>query len=592
MNSTIEPGLRSAVDMIGFTMTNMLCTTFFTILLASSLTAAQVQDLFKSGTEGYHTFRIPALIATEDQTLLAFAEGRRNSRGDSGDIDLVMRRSTDGGTTWGDLEVVWNDGLNTCGNPCPVLDRETGAVHLLATRNLGHDHESEIIAGTSEGTRTVWVLTSEDHGATWGAPREITETTKDPNWTWYATGPGNGIQLRSGPNAGRLIVPCDHIEATTKHYYSHVIASDDHGLTWRLLGSTPSHQLNECAIAELDDGSLLLNMRNYDRSKRARALSRSTDAGETWETVRRDPALPEPICQASMVAIDEGRTLVFTNPASETGRVGMTARRSRDGGRTWSKGIVLHEGPSAYSSLATLGGPSGADGVACLYEAGEGQPYETIRFQRLDRGDLGLDRDHGSVSDGWTELLDPGSFDGWHILPGGAWTWNDDVLEGRIAKDDPRHGLLVTDREYGDFEAVVSFRISEGDSGFYFRVEELGDAIGVKGFQAEIDPTPELGGLYETRGRGWVVKPAPAVIESIRRRAGPWLEMRVHAIGGDVDVFIDGVRTASLRDDPGRRRGRLALQLHANQDVEVDFRSLRIRDLEPMPDEVPSVDGR
>ena len=558
----------------------------------STPTVADDPAVYRAGQSGYDTFRIPAMVEAANGDLLAFAEGRVGGRGDAGDIDLVLRRSRDGGRTWGDLEVVWNDGLNTCGNPCPVLDRETGAVHLLATRNLGHDHESEIIAGTSEGTRTVWVLTSEDHGATWDAPREITETTKDPNWTWYATGPGNGIQLRSGPNAGRLVIPCDHIEATTKHYYSHVIASDDHGLTWRLLGSTPSHQLNECAIAELDDGSLLLNMRNYDRSKRARALSRSTDAGETWGTVRRDPALPEPICQASMVAIDEGRTLVFTNPASETGRVGMTARRSRDGGRTWSKGIVLHEGPSAYSSLATLGGPSGADGVACLYEAGEGQPYETIRFQRLDRGDLGLDRDHGSVSDGWTERLVPGSFDGWHTLPGGTWTWNDGVLEGRITKDDPRHGLLVTDREYDDFEAILSFRITKGDSGFYHRVEELGDAIGVSGFQAEIDPTPEVGGLYETRGRGWVIKPDPGMIEAMRSRSGDWLEMRVHAIGGDVDVFIDGVRTASLRDDPGRRRGRLALQLHANQDVEVDFRSLRIRDLEPMPDEVPSVDGR
>jgi sialidase-1 len=531
------------------------------------------------------------MVEAANGDLLAFAEGRVGGRGDAGDIDLVLRRSRDGGRTWGDLEVVWNDGLNTCGNPCPVLDRETGAVHLLATRNLGHDHESEIIAGTSEGTRTVWVLTSEDHGATWDAPREITETTKDPNWTWYATGPGNGIQLRSGQNTGRLIIPCDHIESETKHYYSHAIGSDDHGRTWKLLGSTPSHQLNECAIAELDDGSLLLNMRNYDRSKRARALSRSTDAGETWGTVRRDPALPEPICQASMVAIDEGRTLVFTNPASETGRVGMTARRSRDGGRTWSKGIVLHEGPSAYSSLATLGGPSGADGVACLYEAGEGQPYETIRFQRLDRGDLGLDRDHGSVSDGWTERLVPGSFDGWHTLPGGTWTWNDGVLEGRITKDDPRHGLLVTDREYDDFEAILSFRITKGDSGFYHRVEELGDAIGVSGFQAEIDPTPEVGGLYETRGRGWVIKPDPGMIEAMRSRSGDWLEMRVRAVGGDVDVFVDGYPTASLRDDPGRRRGHLALQLHANQDVEVDFRSLRIRDLEPMPDEVPSIDG-
>ena len=558
----------------------------------STPTAAADIEVYRSGQSGYDTFRIPAMVEAANGDLLAFAEGRVGGRGDAGDIDLVLRRSRDGGRTWGDLEVVWNDGLNTCGNPCPVLDRETGAVHLLATRNLGHDHESEIIAGTSEGTRTVWVLTSEDHGATWDAPREITETTKDPNWTWYATGPGNGIQLRSGQNTGRLIIPCDHIESETKHYYSHAIGSDDHGRTWKRLGSTPSHQVNECAVAELEDGSLLLNMRNYDRSKRARALSRSTDAGETWGTVRRDPALPEPICQASMVAIDEGRTLVFTNPASETGRVGMTARRSRDGGRTWSKGIVLHEGPSAYSSLATLGGPSGADGVACLYEAGEGQPYETIRFQRLDRGDLGLDRDHGSVSDGWTERLVPGSFDGWHTLPGGTWTWNDGVLEGRITKDDPRHGLLVTDREYDDFEAILSFRITKGDSGFYHRVEQLGDAIGVSGFQAEIDPTPEVGGLYETRGRGWVIKPDPSMIEEMHSRSGEWLEMRVRAVGGDVDVFVDGYPTASLRDDPGRRRGHLALQLHANMDVEVDFRSLRIRDLEPMPDEVPSVDGR
>ncbi|MDE0890048.1 MAG: exo-alpha-sialidase [Phycisphaerales bacterium] len=559
------------------------------LALSSPAPAADV-EVYRSGQSGYDTFRIPAMIEAANGDLLAFAEGRAGGRGDAGDIDLVLRRSRDGGRTWGDLEVVWNDGGNTCGNPCPVLDRETGAVHLLATRNLGHDHESEIIAGTSEGTRTVWVLTSEDHGATWDPPREITETTKNPNWTWYATGPGNGIQLRSGQNTGRLVIPCDHIESETKHYYSHAIGSDDHGRTWKLLGSTPSHQLNECAVAELEDGSLLLNMRNYDRSKRARAIARSLDGGESWSSVTRDPSLPEPICQASMVAIDDGRTLVFSNPASETDRERMTARRSRDGGRTWSNGLQLHAGPSAYSSLAAIDHPQGVGVVACLYEAGNGHPYESIRFRTIDRTDLGLDVDHGSNTE-WKTLLVPGSFEGWHVLPGGTFKWNGNILEGRIEKDDPRHGLLVTDREYGDFEAVLRFRISEGDSGFYFRVEELGDAIGVKGFQAEIDPTPELGGLYETRGRGWVVKPAPAVIESIRRRAGPWLEMRVHAIGGDVDVFIDGVRTAGLRDDPGRRRGRLALQLHANQDVEVDFRSLRIRDLEPMPDEVPSIDG-
>ena len=172
----------------------------------ASTSASGVQDpaVFTSGENGYDTFRIPALIEAENGTLLAFAEGRRAGRGDAGDIDLVLRRSTDGGSSWGDLQVVWDDGANTCGNPCPVVDWSDGTIHLLATRNLGHDHESEIIAQTSEGTRTVWVMTSTDHGASWNPPREITSTAKRPDWTWYATGPGNGIQLRSGPKAGRL----------------------------------------------------------------------------------------------------------------------------------------------------------------------------------------------------------------------------------------------------------------------------------------------------------------------------------------------------------------------------------------------------
>lgn len=545
-------------------------------LFAAGISVAE-SPVYRAGDSGYDTFRIPALIQAGNGDLLAFAEGRVDGRGDAGNIDLVLRRSSDGGTTWSDLTTIWDDGGNTCGNPCPVLDAETGVLHLLATRNLGHDHESEIIAGTSEGTRTVWVLTSRDHGSTWSSPRNITPTTKMPDWTWYATGPGNGIQIRSGDHAGRLVVPCDHIEAKTKHYYSHAIGSDDHGLTWTLLGSTPSHQVNECAVAESADGTLLLNMRNYDRTRRTRAVSTSNDGGATWGPVTHDPALPEPICQAAMVAIDEGRTLVFSNPASASDRIAMTVRRSRDDGRSWSTGLRLHEGPSAYSSLAALA-PSDDDAVvACLYEAGEEHPYESIRFRRLDRRELGLDRDHAAIAEDWTELLVPGSLEGWHVLPGGTWSWNQDILEGRITRDDPRHGLLVTDAEYGDFEAVLSFRIERGDSGFYHRVEELGDAIGVRGFQAEIDPTPEVGGLYETGGRGWVTKPDPAIIEAIRARGGPWTEMRVRAVGGDVDVFVDGIRTARLRDDPGRRRGHLALQLHADQDVDVDFRSVKVR---------------
>ena len=332
-------------------------------------------DVYSSGTDGYDTFRIPAIVATNSGTLLAFAEGRVGGSGDSGNIDLVLKRSSDGGETWGPLTVVWDDDANTCGNPCPVVDQTTGAVHLLLTRNLGTDREHQIIDGTAQGTRSVWITSTTDDGVTWPPPRDITASTKDATWTWYATGPGNGIQLRSGT----LVVPCDHIEAKTKKYFSHVIVSTDHGRTWCLGGTTPSDQVNECAVAQLFDDSLLLNMRNYDRSKRTRVLSRSTDGGATWSQLKHHEDLPEPICQASMITIDDGKVLVFSNPASPEKRVAMRVRRSTDGGTSWSDGILLHEGPSAYSSLVALPG----DAVGCLYECGESHPYERIRFQRV-----------------------------------------------------------------------------------------------------------------------------------------------------------------------------------------------------------------
>jgi sialidase-1 len=152
-------------------------------------------DVFRSGEGGADTYRIPSVVATKSGALLAFAEARRGSASDTGDIDLVVRRSEDGGASWSEIEVVWDDGANTCGNPCPVVDPATGEVVLLATRNLGVDHEPRIIDGTSKGTRTVWVLRSADDGRTWSAPEEITATAKRPDWTWYATGPGAGIAL-------------------------------------------------------------------------------------------------------------------------------------------------------------------------------------------------------------------------------------------------------------------------------------------------------------------------------------------------------------------------------------------------------------
>ena len=335
--------------------------------------------LWTSGTEGYDTYRIPAVIVTDRGTVLAFCEGRRDSRSDTGDIDMLVKRSGDGGSTWSDQEVVWGDAGNTCGNPCPVVDRETGTVWLLMTHNLGIDRESEIIDGTSQGSRTVWVTASENDGRTWRPPLEITATTKRPDWTWYATGPGNGIQLSSD----RLLIPCDHIEAGTNRYYSHVIYSDDHGATWQLGGTTSQDQVNECCVAGLENGDVLLNTRNYDRSQRTRQVTVSGDGGMTWRDQRHDGTLIEPICQAALVRYPGGGDrLLFSNPASRYDRRNLTVRLSDNAGGSWPHGKVLHPGPAAYSSLAVL-----SDGtIACLYERGEDHPYETITLARFELG--------------------------------------------------------------------------------------------------------------------------------------------------------------------------------------------------------------
>ncbi len=351
------------------------------------------QPLFISGQGGYDTYRIPALAVTTQGTVLAFCEGRRNSSSDAGDIDLLVRRSTDHGQTWSDQHVVWDHAQNTCGNPCAVVDRDTGVVWLLMTWNRGDDQEPQIIAQTSRDTRRVFVSHSTDGGLTWTAPQEITSAVKRDTWTWYATGPGSGIQIRHGPHQGRLVIPCDHIEAGTKHYYAHIIYSDDHGESWQLGGVSPQHQANECEVVELLGGRLMLNMRNYDRTKKNRQVCVSDDGGRTWKDQRFDMALVEPICQAAIERYswpaDGGPGIIlFANPADRDQRVNLTLRASFDEGQTWTAARVLHAGPSAYCDLAIL-----ADGqVACLYEAGQTHPYESIVLARLPRSSV---VDHG-----------------------------------------------------------------------------------------------------------------------------------------------------------------------------------------------------
>lgn len=345
-------------------------------IVASVDTAEPTQTpVFVSGQGGYHTYRIPAAIVTPNGTLLAFCEGRKSGRGDAGDIDLILKRSTDGGKTWGQMQVVWDDAANTCGNPCPVVDAKTGTIWLLMTHNLGTDTEAAIVAGKSKAGRTVWVTRSTDDGATWVKPVEITKDVTKPGWTWYATGPGVGIQLKSG----RLLIPCDSKSDGGKVRESHVIFSDDGGKSWKL-GGVVGPDCNECQAVELVDGSVMLNMRTY-RADNRRLVAISTDGGETFTKPAADQALVEPVCQASILRLPgETGGILFSNPAS-TKREKLTVRLSRDEGKTWRYAKLLHAGPAAYSCLTVL--PNGD--IGCLYERGDKHPYETITFARFSR---------------------------------------------------------------------------------------------------------------------------------------------------------------------------------------------------------------
>jgi len=350
-------------------------------LFSAKAKAADVQqsDVFVAGQEGYHTFRIPAVIVTPDKTVIAFCEGRKNNRRDHGDIDLVMKRSTDGGRSWSPLEVIYEEGGNaevTIGNPCPVIDQTTGTIWLPFCR----DNDDVLLTHST------------DDGQTWAPPVEITADVKRNDWGWYATGPGVGIQLTHPRYAGRLVIPCDHREEVDGQSVkmSHCFYSDDGGRSWQMGQSVDKHT-DECQVVELADGRLMINMRNYwgrtgKVAERAgmRAIAYSEDGGQHWSDVEFDPTLIEPVCQASFLRYTEGdehekNRLLFANPASKTRRHELTIRLSYDEGRTWPVARVLHPGPAAYCCLTVMPDQT----IGCLYENGKEHSYEKITLARF-----------------------------------------------------------------------------------------------------------------------------------------------------------------------------------------------------------------
>jgi sialidase-1 len=278
--------------------------------------------------------------------------------------------------------VVVDDGTDTVGNPCPVLDRATGRLWLPLTHNAGTNTVAKNKSASGPGSREVLICHSDDDGATWSRPQNITAAVKPDGWTWYATGPGVGIQLEDG----RLVIPCDHRVTGGDDSYSHVIYSDDHGKTWKV-GGRAAAKTNECAVVERDDGSLLLNMRSH-HGKNRRAVATSTDRGATWSDIAFDDALIEPTCQGCLIRVEgeKGKgLLVFSNPAS-TKRERVTVRLSADQGKTWPASRVLYAKSAAYSCLVPLPGEQ----LGCLYER---DGYKQIVFARFGLGWLAEGRE-------------------------------------------------------------------------------------------------------------------------------------------------------------------------------------------------------
>jgi len=178
----------------------------------------------------------------------------------------------------------------------------------------------------------------------------------------------------------------------------------------------------------------------------------------------------------------------------------------------------------------------------------------------------------------WKKLWDGKTFAGWHKIGVGEWTIEDGAIVGRKKKEDPNFGHLVTDAQFQDFVLRVKFKALQGNSGLYFRIEEKGSS-GVSGFQAEIDPAGNTGGLYETNGRGFVVVPKPEVVHKAFKPKD-WNEMIVSARGGDITVKVNGITTAELKNDPGKwTKGLIAFQLHGGNDMVVMFKDIEISDV-------------
>lgn len=358
-------------------------------------------SVFISGTEGYKSFRIPAIIKTFNNDLLAFCEGRVNSSGDFGDIDIVMKRSTDHGKTWTSISKVVNYDLLQAGNPAPVIDNTDPAYpngRIFLFYNTGNNHEGEIRKG--KGVREVWYKTSIDNGITWSEGVNITTQTHRPiypqvsstynfkeDWRSYANTPGHGLQILEGIYRGRIFIAANHSSGAPlpnfMDYNAHAYYSDDHGKSFKLSETVNVPGSNESTAAEISNNRVMLNARNQSGHIKARLAVIGSNGGANWDTSYFDNQLPDPVCEGSILNIgtkNKKNILAFSNAADTLRRDNLTLRISFDEGKTWPKRIPIDKSPvegakdfTAYSDLVKMNNNQ----IGVLYEK---EGYAKIEF--------------------------------------------------------------------------------------------------------------------------------------------------------------------------------------------------------------------
>ncbi len=351
--------------------------------------------LFRNGDAGYPRFRIPALLALENDVLLAFAEGRQpefeGQHDDHSMNDIVLRRSLDGGDTWEPLQVVAEMGGDSLNDPCAVFVPETGRVLLMFqrfpqgyhARVMEHTEMADLGYGGPRNTQT-FLTYSDDGGATWSEPRDITRSVRAEDAISVGS-PGVGIVLSRGEHAGRILMPLYEtipLGDGERYWRNRAAISDDGGETWRTSERVPDEALrgygNEAQLAERADGSILMHARWQDGG--ARVLQTvSQDGGETWSPIEDNADLVTTPCMTSLAAHpkDGGEWLLASLPNSSDDRENGTIMLSRDGGETWPVRRTVYEDGFAYSSLAIL--PDGRIGL--FFERG---PYVDLCFMIKD----------------------------------------------------------------------------------------------------------------------------------------------------------------------------------------------------------------